>query len=454
VSEGRVQSLKPFKKEYKKEAFSMHTKRILLFTVLLLMTPALALASTARLEGLGVIPDFVEDYANMFNYPVSIARYPGLVIGELGVYAQYDRGFGATMGLGQDDEFGVFGIMLRENSNFTPVPNFVGTPGSQFDVLWGMNLGKASVGIRFDNSSSSFEEVDFEKWTPLYFIYTAGPQDITINDMNTWALGFSAGMEVRESDRIEAAFEYRKLSFSVDFLTAPRTTYEDKGNASFSIIGRGFFNVAENISLVPLFGYNKYDYSFKVKSEIASAEDSADETLTNWRGGLGLKVDVGSWFMVGIGVSQSKQDVSAEYAVAPAPTALNTLVFKSTAAPFLFGCLETELKDWLTVRFGAKKVLVNEDAEITFVGPGVDPVQYKSENGMIPDELRSDVFSATGVRLPFFNEPFVFSLGVGFKFGDLDIDATMNDFYPFTGMYWLSGVEEIPFSRISATYHY
>jgi len=451
-----VQSQESFKREYKKEAFSMHTRKILLFTVLLLMTPALAVASTARLEGLGVIPDFVDDYANMFTYPVSITRYPGLVVGELGSYASWDRGFGATMGLGQDNEYGVFGIMLRENSNFTPIPNWGGTYGSQFDVLWGMNFGKLSLGARFDNSSSSFEEVEVDKFSPLYFIYVGGLEDVVMNDMNSWGLGVSVGMDVREADKIEAAFEYRMIGFSVDLVPAPSITWEDKGNASYGVAGRGFFTVAENISLVPLVGYNKYDYSWQVKvPDVPDAEDSADQTLTNMRAGLGMKVDVGSWFMMGLGFSQTKQEITAAYGAATPPASnLETFTFTSTAAPFLFGCLETEVKDWLTVRFGAKKNLVNEEAELTFVGPAVESIEYKTKNGLIPSELRSDVFSATGIRMPYFNEPFVFSLGVGFKFGDLDIDATMNDFYPFTGMYWLSGVDEIPFSRISATYHY
>jgi hypothetical protein len=434
----------------------MHTRKILLLTVLLLMTPALALASTARLEGLGVIPDFVEDYANMFTYPVSITRYPGVVIGELGMYGSWDRGFGATMGLGQDNAYGVFGLMLRENSNFAPVPNWSGTEGSQFDVLWGMNFGKASLGVRFDNSSSSYEEVEFEKFSPLYFIYVGGPDDIVINDMNSWGLGLSVGMDVRETDKLEAAFEYRMVDFSVDFIPTPSFTWEDKGNASIGFTGRGFFTMAENISLVPLVGYNKYDFGWQVKApDVPDAEDSADQTLTNMRAGLGLKVDVGSWFMMGLGFSQSKMEVDQTFAAAAPPaTNLETFTFTSTAAPFLFGCLETEVKDWLTVRFGAKKNLVNEETELTFVGPGVESIEFKTKNGLIPDGLRSDIFDATGLRMPYFNEPFMFSLGVGFKFGDLDIDATMNDFYPFTGMYWLSGVEELPFTRISATYHY
>jgi hypothetical protein len=439
----------------------MHTRRILLFTVLLLMTPALAMASTARLEGLGVIPDFVEDYANMFTYPVSITRYPGVVIGELGVYGSYDRGFGATMGLGQDNAYGVFGIMLRENSSFAAVPDWESTTGSQFDLLWGMNFGKASFGVRFDNSSSSYELKDGDRFkiSPLYFYYAGSLANVTVNDYNSVGIGLSAGMEVREADKIEGAFEYRMLDFSVDMSTPGPPVYnakwEDNGNASYAFAGRGFFTVAENISLVPLFGYSTYDYGWQIKSSVPDEEDSADQTLTNLRGGLGLKVDVGSWFMMGLGFSQTKAKTDFSYAEAvPAASLPESFEFTSTSLPFLFGCLETQVKDWLTVRFGAKKNMVKEEVALKYVGPGVDDVNITTQNGLIPDSDRSGVFGDTGLRMPYFNEPFTFALGVGLKFGDLDIDATMNGFYPFTGMYWLSGVEEIPFSRISATYHY
>jgi hypothetical protein len=431
----------------------MHTRRILLFTVLLLMTPALAMASTARLEGLGVIPDFVEDYANIFTYPVSIARYPGLVIGELGVYGSYGRGFGATMSLGKDSQYGVMGFMLRENSNFTPIPAVSGTAGSEFDLLWGMNFGKASLGLRFDNSSSKFEEVGVDKFTPLYFWYLTGMADVTPNDMNSTGITVSAGMDVREKDKIEAAFEYRTLTFLVDqILPTPEIKWEDKGNASYGFAGRGFFSLAENISLVPLFGYNKYDYSWQVKGGTPNP-DGGDQTLTNMRGGLGCKVDVGSWFMFGLGVSQTEAKVELNYPLAAAASDLRTFDFTSKTMPFMFGCLETQVKDWLTVRFGAKKNLVNEKVELTFVGPGVESVEFETHNGLIPSTIRS-MIATSGIGMPVFNEPFTFALGVGLKFGDLDIDATMNGFYPFTGMYWLSGVSEVPFSRISATYHY
>ncbi|MCX5800506.1 MAG: hypothetical protein NTX17_03885 [Candidatus Eisenbacteria bacterium] len=437
----------------------MHTRRILLFTVLLLMTPVLATASTARLEGLGVIPDFVEDYANMFAYPVSIARYPGVVIGELGVYGSYDRGFGATMGLGQDYKYGVFGIMLRENSGFAPVPGWTGSYGSQFDLLWGMNFGRAAFGVRVDNSSSEFgyKVGDDYSYTisPLYFLYMY-MEDIVPSDENNTGITLSAGFDVRETDKVEAAFEYRTLNFEIDARSgASHEKIQDAGNASYGFRGRGFFNVAENITLVPMVGYSKYDWGWEITSTVPDDEDSGDQALTTMTGGLGVKVDVGSMFMIGVGFSQTKATTDFTYAeAAPAASYPETFEFTSTAAPFLFGCLETPIRDWLTVRFGAQKKLVNEKMTLEFVGPGYEKWDFTTKNGVIPSEFRTYVYEDGGVTMPYFNEPFTFSLGVGFKFGNLDIDATMNDYYPFTGMYWLSGVASTPFSRISATYHY
>jgi hypothetical protein len=473
VSEGRVQSQKSFRREYKKEAFSMHTRRILLFTVLLLMTPALAMGSTARLEGLGVIPDFVDDYANIFAYPVSITRYPGVVFGELGaistvqawdevnmkvvdVNVLWGRGFGATMGLGQDNAYGVFGITLRENSGFAPIPDTRsiydfpwGTMGSQFDLIWGMNFGKASFGIRLDNSSSEFEEPKVEKDSPwsYYYLFPTDLEEVITNEVNSMGAALSVGLEVREADKIEATFEYRTLNFSADYI-AGDWKLEDQGNPSYGFTGRGFFSVAENMTVVPLFSYNKYDYSAEIKSVVPDLEDSADQTLANLRAGLGLKVDVGSMFMVGLGFSQTKAKIEYSYAeAAPVASLVESFELTSTSLPFFFGCLETQVKDWLAVRFGARKNLVNEKLVVEEVGP--TKFEYETKNGLIPDDIREDFG-----RVPVFQEPFVFSLGVGFKFGDLDIDATLNDAFPFTGMYWLSGDAMRPFGRISATYHY
>jgi hypothetical protein len=440
VSEGRVQSQKSFRREYKKEAFSMHTRKTLLFTVLLLMAPALAMASTARLDGLGVIPGFVDDYANIFTYPVSITRFPGVVIGELGSVTGYEglwgRGFGMTLGLGKGDEYGVFGMMLRENAWFPPAPDVVGERGTQFDLLWGMNFGMASFGVRLDRTSSQLDIVDGSTWSPLY-LYTWDGTEPDINQLNTTGLALSAAINVRETDRLEATFEYRTLDFLLDKVIGATTKLEDKGQPSYTVTGRGFFTLAENVTLVPMAEYTKADYSWEIKSP-AATNPSADKTITGITAGAGLKIDVGSFFMFGVGVSQWKD--AGDYS--GITSGVSSYEIKSTSLPFLFGCLEAPVKDWLTVRFGARKNLVNQDIIIEDVGG--TKYELKSKNGIIPEY--DYVFP--------YGEPFLFSMGLGFKFGDLDIDATLNDNYPFTGMYWLSGYATLPFGRISATYHY
>ncbi len=427
----------------------MHTRKILLFTVLLLMLPALAMGSTARLEGFGVPSAFVEDYANMFMFPVSITRYPAVVVGELGDYwGAYgmDRGFGATMGLGEDNTYGVFGIMLRENSMFTPFPGAGVAEASQFDVLWGMNFGTATLGFRVDRANSELEYIDTFLASPLS-IYSFGSLSVAYSDFNTLGLGFSAGFDVRDGDMIEATIEYRTISYTAEWdetVDPDNWTLQDKGDPSYSFMARGFFALDDMKSLVPYVGYSKTDLGWEIESGDPLDEISVDETVTGMHAGLGCKVDVGSFFMIGIGYSQWKMEGDASWTVDPAAGTLDNYEFTTSSAPFFFGCLEAPINDWLTVRFGATKHLVGEEIiEETFGGT---KTEINSSNGNVPADIRGGY--------PYFAEPFMFAMGVTFTFGDLVLDATLHEDYPFTNMYWLSGVSEVPFGRISATYHY
>ncbi|MBN1505040.1 MAG: hypothetical protein JW952_08260 [Candidatus Eisenbacteria bacterium] len=432
------------------------SRKIILFSVLLLMTPALALASSARLEGLGAPPDFIEDYANVFSYPVSICRYPAAVIGELGYEDGWGRGFGATMGLGQDNAYGVFGIMLREHGMISPLPQLMsGNEGSQFDLLWGMNFEKVSFGVRFDNTSSKLEwEYDDGtgmSFSPWYFYYGVSTDMVSPEYFNNMGIGISASMEVREADKVEATFEYRTFDFAVEEL-GDGFSIEDAGNPSFGFWGRGFFLMNENVTLVPMFGYNKYDVGWEIMSDVADDEDASDQTLTNMRAGLGMRVDMGSFFMLGVGFSQWKMDVENTFGeAAPDPGLLETFEYTGTSLPFLFGTFEADLRDWLTIRFGARKNLLHEKATLAWVDGS--ELTFESKNANLTPDMR-DYMYGEGVYLPYLEEPFAFSMGVGFKWSDFEIDATLNEDYPFTGMYWLSGESEIPFGKISVTYYY
>ena len=46
------------------------------------------------------------------------------------------------------------------------------------------------------------------------------------------------------------------------------------------------------------------------------------------------------------------------------------------------------------------------------------------------------------------------SIGTGIRWNNLDIDMTLNDQFPLSGGYILSGNQAAPFNRVSATYHF
>ena len=49
---------------------------------------------------------------------------------------------------------------------------------------------------------------------------------------------------------------------------------------------------------------------------------------------------------------------------------------------------------------------------------------------------------------------FNFNLGAGIKWNNLDFDLTLNEAFPLSGGYILSGDQETPATRASATYHF
>ena len=49
---------------------------------------------------------------------------------------------------------------------------------------------------------------------------------------------------------------------------------------------------------------------------------------------------------------------------------------------------------------------------------------------------------------------FAFSLGTGIKFNNFDVDMTLNQSFPLSGGWVLSGDPATPFTRVSGTYHF
>jgi len=105
--------------------------------------------------------------------------------------------------------------------------------------------------------------------------------------------------------------------------------------------------------------------------------------------------------------------------------------FKTTLAPRFFASLETDLTRWLKGRLGASKSMQSENTETSDFN--TVPVTSKLK------ERFSD---------------FAFSLGTGIKFNNFDVDMTLNQSFPLSGGWVLSGDPATPFTRVSGTYHF
>jgi hypothetical protein len=131
-----------------------------------------------------------------------------------------------------------------------------------------------------------------------------------------------------------------------------------------------------------------------------------------------------------VSVSQAKHHFTrGDAAIVAGET--QELTEKTTAIPTVFAAIETDATKWLKVRIGANRTLVSDNSETVTFGP---------PNATTTLKTRTSAFN--------------FNAGTGIRWNNLDIDMTLNEKFPLTGGYILSGDRSTPFTRVSATYHY
>jgi hypothetical protein len=431
--------------------------------------PSVAMASSARVQSLGLQGDYVLDYANVPYYPSAIVRYQNLVYGDLGVKDATDgnnditdftnnaenpalvnggRAMGLILGNLFAGKIGTFGFYLNENS--TPLSPALGaeyinrTTNEAWNVIWGYKFSNMALGLQVNSTNSSYED-DGQKVAPFAF----SPSSLTgLSDLNArqlfnfvlsnvgasgWnSMGAGAGFTFDwgsgdRTNNADLAVAIRQYGFEITDKAAA-TTAEDDGGLSFAFNGRAHIETAENFHLVPVINYYTYDLSTKATGE---------PTLSNKIDGLNLglagqwKLRESDWLTAGL----SFQNVSAKFDdPAGGPRAEMTY----TTMPNIFAALESNLWSWFTLRLGASKPWYSKlkfnaaaAAEMGPVGPY--PLDGETE---------------------FKDSPFQYSMGAGFHLGRVDLDAVVNQDFPFSGSYFGSGNSEIPFTQLSATYRW
>ncbi len=232
---------------------SRSAKWLILGTALLMALPVVALASTSRVEGLGIPGDYIKDYSNIYTYLSNVCCVGNLVYGESGTEAGLDGGFsndqavGAVLGNLWDGRYGTWGLHLRETTpqlgqgDKTSNTN-IGVQGADPNVndnqalqlQWGKKFGSTSLGLEYYRSYGRVEN------TPID--YKVGSVPDTLLDPNTHrninGVGVGLGFEMNPQTTVEVSLLYESRTFELNNAAGK---FENDGAGAYQIAGRLFW---------------------------------------------------------------------------------------------------------------------------------------------------------------------------------------------------------------------
>ena len=444
-------------------------KLIAVFGAVALLAVAVGVseASLSRVEGMGLtspfLSQFTDDYANIFTYPTSVVRQNNLVLAELGTNSDgqvdpvdfSDQSFTLIKNF---PSFGAIAFQMKQGALNTlnqSTPGFLGLTtnsirnslnNEQLDMIWGKGFEKLDLAVRLDVTSSSLETTgiagagvttktqgaDFVNPFTPYPFGTFLPDAIIANgvEMNTWGVTPSIALHMSNDNRVEGALTFRRYSLDrSSTAVTPNQSWKDDGNLSYAVLIRGILNSANNATWYPAIWYVNDDLGYTVNN-VAPTAVKVDETYKNYGAGLShnMRVNDNNLLIFGVAGMQSKHNYDRKDTNG-AGAEIRSEEDKLTLAPLFFGSLETDATHWLKVRIGASRALSNSHGDIT-----------EFDNTAVSAKLRIADFN--------------FSLGTGIKFNNLDIDMVLNNAFPLSGGWILSGDPETPFTRASATYHF
>jgi hypothetical protein len=367
-------------------------------------------ASPARVAGLNLMgpsTGFVRDYVNVYPYPVAINRYPNMMWANLGHQSSGFEAAHRVMGMyheiGEDGMHGILGVTLREDSPVDPLLSYLGYYGAshqQFDLMYGRDMEKASFALRFDMARSSFEDEDGNTRAPDESVIGIG------GHVNTWGIGAGVDVDINEDAMLEIGAEVRQYTFEDE-----ATGLKDDGSISFAANARVFYERTENKTMIPLVSFN----FTKIGEE--NGETVTDEWM-DFFGGVACNQVVNGDDLLIYGAAFRFQSMKTENSVTEVDES-------SRSIPVLFMAVEHKFRDWLVGRGGASQAMA-----------------WDKDNA--EDNEQTEMFS-----------DFSFALGIALEFSNFTIDATLNQNYPFTGFWFVSGEPTNDlFGEISFTYTY
>ena len=400
----------------------LRISKVLILSALVLALAAPAFATTTRVLSLANAAPYMNDDSDVFRWYGTIASYNNMVMAEAGqatagffggdVSADF-QALGFTKSLGKDGWLGTWGAFVLFNSWDGDLSFFVNnplgaigdegtnaTPTTKFVFSWGNEVEDViAYGITF-TSSDAMEET------------TAGGK----NNIKMFTLGAGIRGDIGEKTYYDAA---------ITFGNAGGDTLGGFDNGtSWDFAFRAFWEWQDDLTLVPYFDWNFYDFAYTDVAATSGEKLSSDLTL-----GLSFNWDVNSnntllWATELEWVSIKPSKVATG----------DQSEFKSTTLPKFYIALESDITSWLTSRIGASKTMTKTEVTVA--------------NG--DQTIQTSPFS--------FGSDFDWSLGLGFHVGEWDIDTLLSHEAPFRVGYWITGFgvnDPDPFvGRVSGTYRF
>ncbi len=428
--------------------------------------PAVAFASQARIDGLGLQPDFVQDYVNVIHYPSTIVKYQNLVYGDLGIkdtdggdLDEFEDNVGSVPALDNSGRAmgahlklwksmpGVLGVQFNENA--TPLSPAYGANywnrnrNEGIALIWGQDFGGITAGFQFNRTSSRAEfngdSNEPSGWAPGTIGALPTNSRQAMNSINAalgaqpWnTTGYGGGVSFDwdaygRTHTADIAVQYRTLGYDVtDVEPGGTITDESDGNHGLAVNARTQFATSDNTYLVPVVNYWTMDTDGRYEDGVTPANSfESENSVSGWNMGLAESWVLRDSDLLTLGFQFGQEEVQYDdprVLVSGAP-----FTAKYSTTPQLFGSAEVHPMNWFHVRVGASKSFSSK-------------LEYSD---------------GTGTQAELKDSPMGYTLGVGFRIGGrLDLDAVLNQDFAFTGGWAASGNEETPFSRLSATYRW
>jgi len=438
---------------------------VLSLAAVVALTAGESRASLSRVEGMGLsvptLSQFTDDYVNIYYYPASVVRQNNLVLAELGnnpsglsdvnVVTPSSVTFGeqSFTVIRNFPRFGAIAFQMKQSAlnNYTASSNL---NNEQLDAIWGKAFSSFDFAVRLDITNSSAETStspgaavvksrgidNLAGLDPYPFGAVAANQIVGGVELNTFGITPAITIHMSNDNRFEGAVTYRKYSLDRSSTQPPNATehWTDDGSASYVVNARVFMNQGDRHVWVPAAWYVNDDLGWRVDNfgGAAGVTRSAKETYRQYGVGISdnMRVNDNNLLLWGVSIAQAKHHFTrSDAAIVGGET--QELTEKTTAVPVVFAAIETDATKWLKVRVGANRTLVSDRTDTVTFGP---------PNATTILKERTSAFNL--------------SLGTGLRWNNLDVDMTLNEKFPLSGGYMLSGDRSTPFTRASATYHY